>query len=98
MVHIRCTLAQAQERGVISENTHVRCVAIAKQLFFPERSYDAVLEHARTDGLPAGEPAALQAWLPDGRINQKRADALALLAAIGKFVEADPAPARAAFT
>ena len=98
MVNIRCTLAEAEACNVISAKTRSRCIEIAKRLFFPERSYDALLERARGDALPEAEIAALEVWLPSGRINQKRADALALLAAIRKFLDADPAPPRATFT
>lgn len=98
MVNIRCTLAEAERAGIVRAATRARLVAIAKGSFFPERSYDALLSRARAEGLPAAEVAALQAWLPAGRVNQKRADAIAMLDAICAFLATDPAPARAEFT
>jgi hypothetical protein len=97
MVNIRCTLASAQAAGVIGARAGVRLTAIAKALHFPERGYGLLLERARAEGLPAAELAALEAWLPAGRGNQKRADALALLESLRDFLAADPEPARPAF-
>jgi hypothetical protein len=97
MVNMRCTLADAEAAGLIAAATRARLVAIAKALFFPERSYELLLERARAEALPGAELAALQTWLPGGRVNQKRADALAMLEAMREFLAADPAPARASF-
>jgi hypothetical protein len=97
MVNVRCTLASAHASGVIGAATRARLANIAKALYFPERNYDLLLERGRAAALPVPELAALEAWLPSGRVNQKRADALTLLAAMRDFLAADPAPARAAF-
>jgi hypothetical protein len=97
MVNMRCTLASAHAAGVISAATRARLASLAKAMFFPERNYDLLLERGRAAALPGPELAALEAWLPAGRVNQKRADALALLERMRDFMAADPAPARAAF-
>ena len=97
MVNIRCTLAAAESSGVIGSGLRRHLNGIAKGLFFPERTYDAVFGSARAAGLPEGELAALREWLPNGRVNQKRADALALLAAIRDFMASDPGPPRPRF-
>jgi len=97
MVNMRCTLADAETAGVIAGATRARLVAVAKALFFPERSYELLLERGRAAALPEDELAALRAWLPAGRVNQKRADALAMLDAMRNFLAADPPPARAGF-
>lgn len=97
MVNMRCTLASAHAAGVISAATRARLASLAKAMFFPERNYDLLLERGRAATLPGPELAALEAWLPAGRVNQKRADALALLERMRDFMAADPAPARAAF-
>jgi len=97
MVNIRCTLAEAVRRGVIDDATRVRLLAIAKSAFFPERSYALALERGRAAGLPEVELAALERWLASGRVNQKRADAMAMLEAMRDFVAGSPPPARAGF-
>ena len=98
MVNIRLTLAHAESAAVIGAATRARLVAIAKAQHFPERSYERLFELARAEAaLAEAELAALQSWLPAGRVNQKRADALAMLETMRNFLAADPAPARAGF-
>lgn len=97
MVNIRCTLANAERAGVIAAELRSHLVALAKALFFPERSYDTLLQRAREAALPESQLAALQAWLPSGRVNQKQADALAMIEAMQSFLARDPAPAQAPF-
>ncbi|HEV7667811.1 MAG TPA: TfuA-like protein [Thermoanaerobaculia bacterium] len=79
MVNLRATFAAAAAAGVIGEPTRGALVAIAKALLYPERGMALVLEQARRAGLPAFELAALAAWLPTGRVDQKKLDALAML-------------------
>jgi hypothetical protein len=80
MVNIRATLAAAEASGVIAAATGAALAQIAKALFYPDRVYPRILRLAADQGLPAAELAALAAWLPAGRVDQKRADALAMLA------------------
>ena len=42
--------------------------------------------------MPSAELAALRAWLPQGRVDQKREDALAMLAAMRSLLAGGPAP------
>lgn len=98
MVNIRCTLARAAAEGVIAEATRHALVAEAKAAFFPDRGYTPLLARGPTWGLPEHELAALERWLPLGRIDQKRLDAVAMLEAMRNFLAADPSPARASFT
>lgn len=97
MVNIRCTLAVAEEEGVIDTAVCASLVRIAKDLFFPDRSFERVLSEPAVATLPAAQLVALRAWLPAGRVNQKRDDALLMLGALRKFLAHDPAPAKAGF-
>jgi hypothetical protein len=97
MINIRCTLAQAERAAVLGAATRARLVGLAKALFFPERSYERLLQEGRDAGLPPAQLAALENWLPAGRVNQKRADALAMLEAIAAFVDGAPGLAEARF-
>ena len=98
MVNIRCTLAAAVQAGVISGDTHRALVAIAKAMFFPDRTYPAVVRRARSQGLAAADVDAFERWLPGGRVNQKRLDAVMMVAEMRDFLASDPPPARAGFT
>src|SRR5256885_1265864 len=76
LVNMRRTFAAAVYDGVIAPETAARLLTLARALFYPERSYPAVLARAEEDGLPRSQLAALRGWLPQGRGNQKRGDAL----------------------
>ncbi len=92
LANIRHTLASAAEAGVITEVAAGRIANLARELFYPERTYDRILERAEEAGVADGEIAALRAWLPEGAINRKREDALEMLRAMGEFIAADPPP------
>ncbi len=79
MVDIRATLASAIDAAVIDLEAAIAIAAVAKALFYKDRRYAAVLEQARTAGIDPAAIARLEAWLPSGRVAQKRLDAEALL-------------------
>lgn len=79
MVNIRQTLRKAERVGVISAELRTALENIAKELFYPDRSYPLLLRCASERGLPEADLARLRQWLPQGRVNQKREDALAML-------------------
>ena len=89
MVNIRCTLAQAEQQGLIDKDVRDALVQTAKDLFYPERSYQILLQRAAERGLPAEQLQALTDWLPKGQINQKCEDALTMLRAIATPSEID---------
>ena len=53
---------------------------------------------AAEHSMPAEELEALRAWLPQGRVDQKREDALAMLAAMRMLLAGDPEPMRVDYT
>ncbi|UKJ75162.1 TfuA-like protein [Azospirillum brasilense] len=79
MVNIRRTLADAAQEGVVPAATARRLEAIAKALPYRERGFGGVFRLAAAEGLPEEELADLRNWLPTGRCDQKREDALDLL-------------------
>jgi hypothetical protein len=89
-VNVRATLDAAVAAGALSHRRARALVARAAALPFRELTWAAL-----ADGLPVAERERLLAWLPDGRIDLKRADALALVEAVGQA--ADAAPARPGF-
>ena len=79
MVNIRATLARALRAGVITAALGDRLTRISKDTFYPHRSWERLLEDAAAAGTPSGELRLLAEWLPQGRVDQKRLDAAAML-------------------
>lgn len=100
MVNIRATLRAAERAGVIGKTTHAQLLALGKGSFYPDRSYPLLLTRAREVGCPAAELAALKDFIPTGRVDQKRVDALALLHAVRDCVNEGrpPEPSRFYFS
>ncbi len=94
MVNIRHTLARAAEAGTVSTDTADALVRISKGIFYKDRDWhsDRLLQCAAEQELPIEELEALRNWLPDGRVNQKRKDARAMLEAMRKMLATDPEP------
>jgi hypothetical protein len=97
MVNIRATLAKAVAHRLVSPNCGHTLEACAKSLFFHRRDWPLVLDVGRERGASPSEIEALQAWLPHGRVDQKRDDALAMLAAMRESAE-QPSRQEASFS
>jgi hypothetical protein len=91
MVNIRATLWRGQTLAVVSEASRRRLETIAKSLFFSHRAWPAILQAAEIQGLDGDELLTLRDWLPEGFVDQKRDDALEMLAAMQQ-VEAGGEP------
>jgi hypothetical protein len=90
MVNIRATLGKAVAEGVLDQALGDRIIEIAKSLFYKDRTWDAILSiAARELSLIA---RGLQVWVRTGIVDQKRADAMALVSAISRHLAAGPSP------
>ncbi len=92
MVDVRATLDAAVAAGVIRPTTAESLVARIKATFYAERVLVAAL--ARDDE----EHERLRAWLPTGKVERKRDDAIALLEAIRRDLESGLDAFRPAWT
>jgi hypothetical protein len=92
MVNIRATLAAAVREEIISARFAAELTAIAKGLFYKERTYEVVLRSAAVAGLPDRRLDDFADWLPRRRVDQKRLDALAMLEAIRAHIAAGTPP------
>jgi hypothetical protein len=97
MVDMRATLAVAQDRAVISSRTAEQLSRRAKATFFKERTWPRVLKAASTTPLRKRELAAFSQWLPANKVEQKREDARAMLAAMRALIASGTRPFRPAF-
>lgn len=82
MVNIRATLARAVEAQIVDQALADALILNAKHTVYPDRNWDTLLEQATSLAAGAPELAALHNWLPDGRVDQKNMDAVAMLAEI----------------
>jgi hypothetical protein len=98
MVNLRATFREATRSAIISGATQAALVTIGKGLFYAERTYPAVLDNARNAGVDDAELDCLQAWLPAGRVDQKRRDAVQMLEHIADLAARGRAPLRPTFT
>ncbi|WP_437826581.1 TfuA-like protein [Sorangium sp. So ce1153] len=79
MVNIRSTLRAAAAAGVIDDGLRDGLAQIAKDVFYAERTWSLVLARGLDAGVPSEAIEALRGFLPRGRVNQKRLDAIAML-------------------
>jgi hypothetical protein len=79
MVNIRATLDKAIAEGVLTSVLAAQLTTIAKNLFYKECGWGAILHIAVGARLPLANFAA---WLRSGQTDQKRIDALEMIAAI----------------
>lgn len=87
MVNIRRTLSDAFAEGMIGASTRQVLESIAKELPYRRRTFQVILSLSREQGVDADELARLQAWLPRGRVDQKREDAILMLQAMREHVK-----------
>lgn len=97
MVNMRRTLSDAEAEGVILSASRASLERIAKDLPYRARSYRAILQCALDSGVPPDDVARFKAWLPNGRVDQKREDAIAMLRVMGDFLRQAPGAATATY-
>lgn len=98
MVNIRATLAAAEAQRVVEPEVRARLERSAKALFYADRSWPRLLAQGAAEGVEGTALEALRQWLPGGRVDQKRGDALALLRALRQLLATGPAPRQVRFT
>jgi hypothetical protein len=98
LVNIRFTLSKARDARVLAGASSAALLAIAKDLFYPDRSYPELLRIARERGLPSTDLDAFQEWLPRGQVNQKRDDARAMLETMRERLAAGLRPKQVSYS
>jgi hypothetical protein len=97
MVNIRRTLADAQAAAVVSAATRAALERIARALHYTDRSYARLLQRAVELDLRWTELQAFREWLPRGRTDQKRDDAMAMLRLMRARLHAGILPKRVSY-
>lgn len=94
MVNIRATLRAALDQGAISPEARLAFERIAREQYYPDRCYPALLAAASREGVATADVGGLQAFLPEGRVNRKRLDALEMLRVMRERFAGDVEPKR----
>jgi hypothetical protein len=97
MVNLRAGLRRAEQRGLIGARTHRVLLDLAKQTFYPERSWQRLLRQGRDADLPGEELADLRRLVAAERPDQKREDAVELLRLLARERSAPRQAVAAAF-
>ncbi len=79
MVNIRRTLAKAVDERIISRATAERLTQLGKGFFYRHRQYEKIVNEALRQGLSVAELQRFREWVPEGRVDQQRQDAIAML-------------------
>ncbi len=80
MVNVRATCAAAGQAGVLSHEQCSGIVAAAKEIFYKNRTWEAILDTAHAGLLSREERQSVAGWIASNAVDQKKLDALALLA------------------
>jgi len=78
LVNIRFTLKQAESDTILDHDEHDALLAAARSLFYPQRTYPAILS-ATEHTVDAATRDRFRAWVQDHAVDRKRLDAIAAL-------------------
>ncbi len=92
MVNVRATLTAAADSGVIDAAFSALLLWLAKATFYQNLSWKGLLSSAEIRRYDSEQVQRLKDWLPEGRVDAKRRDALQMLRSIGDFIAQNPAP------
>lgn len=92
MVNIRATLTKAVSQGILTSKLASKLCKDAKQTYYRERSWETLLTVPRNKKKQISQVRDFKDWLPDGKVDAKRDDALAMLREIDELSASDPAP------
>ena len=93
LVNIRATLLRAMRQFVVDVEAARLVLNTARRMFYKERTWGSILSSVEDSGLPgAARARALRDWLPVGRVDLKRRDALACVAHARALADTIPPP------
>jgi len=94
LVNIRATLEAARQRDILTREEEQALIGVAKTMFYPDRSYPALLRHASGMRFTPERIGALESHFASHRIDVKAADARELLIELRRTCEAALPPPR----
>jgi len=92
MVNVRATIDRALQLGIIAPPIATTLLGVAKSLFYKQRTYDAILKRAAEQETWPDALHQLAEWLPEGKVDRKRQDALELLDVMSEHLRRGVSP------
>jgi len=90
MVNVRATFHRAKDEGIIDNNLCEQLTAIAKSIYFPERTFPAIFRQAATAGILPDFIHKIANFVKTKYVNLKRQDAILLLETLRDLPELLP--------
>lgn len=97
MVNVRATFNRAKDEGIIDKYVYDKLTALAKSIYFAERTFSTIFRQATADGLLPKQIDKISEFVKKNYVNIKRQDAILLLETLRDLPEPLP-PAQPNFT
>jgi hypothetical protein len=90
MVNVRATFYRAKDEGIIDSNVCEKLTAIAKSIYFPERTFPAIFRKAAAAGILPNKLEEMAIFVKTNYVDLKRKDAILLLETLRDLPEILP--------
>jgi hypothetical protein len=90
MVNVRATFGHAKDEGIINSNVCEQLTAIAKSIYFPERTFPAIFRKAAAAGISPGKLYEMATFVKTKYVDLKRQDAILLLETLRDLPDSSP--------
>jgi hypothetical protein len=90
MVNVRATFQRAKDEGIINEKLYEELSAIAKSIYFPERTFPGIFRKAATAGIAPDKLEEMVQFVQENYVDLKRQDAILLLETLRDLPESLP--------
>jgi hypothetical protein len=97
MVDVRATVRAAWSAGIVDDEIADALIRIAEDVHYKRRTYELVLKTAVQRGFSSEALERFAAWLPTGRVDQKRLDAIEMIGVVRDHLASKPPPLRVAY-
>lgn len=87
MVNVRATFCRAEDEGIIDNNVCEQLSAIAKSIYFPERTFPAIFRKAGAAGISPVKLDEMGTFVKEKYVDLKRQDATLLLETVRDLPE-----------
>jgi hypothetical protein len=97
LVDINATLKRAEAEGILSSSDRLTLEQAARSVFWKERTFERVLDHAAATGWEHRDRQSVYSWIVANEVSQKAKDAYQLIEYVASQWEALEEPHKANF-